>query len=288
MRKKLMAVGLTLMATLVTGGFVTPANAVTTPTTINAVAIGDSYTAGNGAGSYSTWLGCMRSRENWSNQYVTHYLGTLPNVKTTYRNLACSGAVTSQILTQAKSIPAGTNLVMFTAGGNDVNFTRIVTKCFAPKEKDGPGCDAALRYAEGRWSTTEEKGKPGPMKPEADQPMNQVMVRTEAILNEIDKKLPDNATVVLVGYPLLSTPDTSFELCMSRKWWGGCNSTMKPAPRVRALGQTARDKQKALVAKWNQTHALKVTYIDLVEGLDRKSTRLNSSHNSESRMPSSA
>ena len=77
--------------------------------------IGDSYTAGNGAGSYNGERGSYQSSKNWGNRYAS-WLNT-QEVKTTLTNLAFSGSVTGDIAKdQVPRVPTNTNLVMLTAG----------------------------------------------------------------------------------------------------------------------------------------------------------------------------
>ena len=64
--------------------------------TLSIVLIGDSYTAGNGAGSYNGERGSYQSSKNWGNRYAS-WLNT-QGVKTTVTNLAFSGKTTRPIL----------------------------------------------------------------------------------------------------------------------------------------------------------------------------------------------
>ena len=92
---------------------------------IDVVLLGDSYSAGNGAGDY--WLddACRRSWSNWAEQYLRmlredgHEVSVLDNE-------ACNGAVTGSIGNQADVIDEETDLVLLTIGGNDVSFDLIV------------------------------------------------------------------------------------------------------------------------------------------------------------------
>lgn len=62
---------------------------------VNIVQLGDSYSAGNGAGSYYGPKDCYRSSNNWGSLYKT-YLNQL-NFFASYLNAACSGGVTADI-----------------------------------------------------------------------------------------------------------------------------------------------------------------------------------------------
>jgi len=61
------------------------------------VLLGDSYSAGNGAGGYVGPEGCYRSSRNWAERYLTA-LRSVRNV--TFVNRACSGGVISDVRSQ--------------------------------------------------------------------------------------------------------------------------------------------------------------------------------------------
>ncbi len=95
------------------------------------VALGDSYSSGEGAGNYSGG-GCHRSAAGWPN-----VLSALSSRMELVTNLACSGAETEALtqafngqLPQLDALPGGTELVTVTIGGNDVGFGRVMKACF--------------------------------------------------------------------------------------------------------------------------------------------------------------
>ncbi len=59
---------------------------------INIVLLGDSFSAGNGAGSYTGIDGCYRSQKNWASGLVRRLKEE--GVSVSYQNRACSGATT--------------------------------------------------------------------------------------------------------------------------------------------------------------------------------------------------
>ncbi len=63
---------------------------------LNVVLLGDSYSAGNGTGSYAGVNGCYRSQGNWANRFVWHLREH--GIAVRYRNRACSGSVTSDLI----------------------------------------------------------------------------------------------------------------------------------------------------------------------------------------------
>jgi len=100
----------------------------------NYYALGDSYSAGDGAPPYNGVSGCYRSTKVYS------YL--LGNGAPTPTLIACSGAVTANIdqtvqnsglpgtqLGQLLSSPRGNTLITLTIGGNDIGFSSELTRC---------------------------------------------------------------------------------------------------------------------------------------------------------------
>lgn len=90
------------ICTLVLGGvsLVTAADSALATegrTPINVVLLGDSYSAGNGAGYYETGE-CLRSTQNWASRYI-EYLRS-EGYDPTFINRACSGAVTDDVINQ--------------------------------------------------------------------------------------------------------------------------------------------------------------------------------------------
>lgn len=109
--------------------------------------VGDSYTAGNGAGNYYE-SDKFRSTRNWGHTYAKWLNGQ--GVHTIVHNLAVSGAVTSDMIReQIPNLDHSSNLVMFTAGGNDVGFSKIVQKCYV-FGYSYTGCKEALDNADAK------------------------------------------------------------------------------------------------------------------------------------------
>lgn len=57
---------------------------------LNVVLIGDSYSAGNGAGDYTGVKNCYRSQRNWAKLYARYLINQ--NIDVTFQNRACSGS----------------------------------------------------------------------------------------------------------------------------------------------------------------------------------------------------
>ncbi|HWU09128.1 MAG TPA: SGNH/GDSL hydrolase family protein [Streptomyces sp.] len=96
----------------------------------NYVALGDSYSSGVGAGSYTAESGdCKRS----TNAYP--YLWKNANAPSTFAFVACSGATTASVSSgQLGALNASTTLVSVTAGGNDVGFADVMQTCVLQSE----------------------------------------------------------------------------------------------------------------------------------------------------------
>ena len=95
-------------------------------------AIGDSFTAGIGSGhrlglpptGSADWY-CARYSYTWP-QIVDRYIGT---GRTNFQYPACSGDRSVGIYEQARSLEGDLNVVMLTAGGNDLCLARIYLPC---------------------------------------------------------------------------------------------------------------------------------------------------------------
>ncbi|MGI5504872.1 SGNH/GDSL hydrolase family protein [Lentzea sp. CA-135723] len=105
-----------------------PASAAAT----NYVALGDSYASGLGTGSYDGGTGaCKRGPLAYPALYAQ---ATAP---ASFRSVACSGAKTGDVVTQANNtLAASTNLVTVQVGGNDAGFTDVITTCTFGSDQD--------------------------------------------------------------------------------------------------------------------------------------------------------
>jgi lysophospholipase L1-like esterase len=125
-------------AILVLFGMASPANAASS---VNYVALGDSYSSGVGAGSY---IGSSGSCDRSTNAYSA--LWASAHAPASYTSVACSGATTSTVNnSQLSSLSSSTTLVSITIGGNDVGFSNIMETCAVDGTTD---CVAAVQSAE--------------------------------------------------------------------------------------------------------------------------------------------
>jgi lysophospholipase L1-like esterase len=152
------------------------------------VTLGDSYTAGNGAGA--NYDSCHRSYNSYAWLYMNRLRGA--GYSADIWQAACSGATTADVFGQITSVlssPANDpDLVFLTIGGNDLNFHSIVEWCLLPVSGNVlsvSNCTGLLDTAIGLLGTTIDT--------------------TRSILQDVANKMP-NAQIVLVGYPVLTNP----------------------------------------------------------------------------------
>ena len=105
-------------------GLVTAAGAHAA-TTVNYVALGDSYSSGLGAGDYISSSGsCDRSTNAYPEQWAA------ANPGATFTSVACSGASTADVInSQVSALGPSTTLVSITIGGNDAGFSSVMETC---------------------------------------------------------------------------------------------------------------------------------------------------------------
>lgn len=145
------------------------------------VALGDSYSAGNGAGNYISSSGdCHRSNSAYP------ALWAAANAPSSFTFAACSGAVTTDVInSQLGGLNASTGLVSITIGGNDAGFSDVITTCVTSSDST---CASRVATAE-------------------DYARNTLPARLDAVYNAIRAKAP-SARVVVLGYPELYTLNT--------------------------------------------------------------------------------
>ncbi|GAB2880453.1 SGNH/GDSL hydrolase family protein [Streptomyces mayteni] len=138
------------------------------------VALGDSYSSGNGAGSYISSSGdCHRS----NNAYPARWAAA--NAPSSFTFAACSGAVTTDVINgQLGALNSSTTLVSITIGGNDAGFADAMTTCVTGSDST---CVNRLNTARSYINAT----LPG---------------RLDAVYNAVRSRAP-NARVVVLGYP---------------------------------------------------------------------------------------
>jgi len=221
------------------------------------VLLGDSYSAGNGAGEYDTAApGHYRSRNNWASHYV-NWLSSKKQIYTRYTNLAKSGATTSmvvdeQIKGEKEPLPLDADLVMFSAGGNDGDFGKVVETCFALFYRSPKACQLSLKHFQ---DFVNDRGENG------------LRAKTTAIFQAITDRLPDDhAQIVLMGYPNLLTPKSNyvFHQCVQKDAWSCSYQEFAAGDEIRKVANEMAAVQRRTVDAWNAGHPHKVHYIDSV------------------------
>jgi LPXTG-motif cell wall-anchored protein len=208
--------------------------------------LGDSYSAGNGAGGYYGEPGAYRSHNNYATIY-TNWLASQPNLPVQYESVAHSGNETIDVLSdQIRKVDPDTDLAIFTIGGNDVGFQNIVRYCFVLGSRSASDCRTNVDAASKRIPA--------------------VGTATQRIFQSLSFRLKPGADIVLVGYPHLSTA-ASFEICdyVQVCWW---RATYDVSKGVRALADKARQMQIDAVAAWNATNpANRAIFVDGIDTL---------------------
>ena len=140
--------------------------------TVRYVALGDSYSAGDGAGVYYGGS-CGES----ANAYPA--LWAAANHPAGYAAKTCDGATTSSVISgQLSALSTSTTLVSITVGGNDVGFSSVMETCVLLPTSS---CVSAINTAEGKISAD----LPGEL---------------DSVLAAISADAP-NARVVVLDYP---------------------------------------------------------------------------------------
>ncbi|MFJ5229687.1 SGNH/GDSL hydrolase family protein [Kitasatospora sp. NPDC088391] len=139
-------------------------------------ALGDSYSAGVGSGSYTSDSGsCSRSTKAYP------YLWSAAHAPTAFSFVACSGAKTDDVIAnQLGVLNTSTTLVSITIGGNDAGFASTMQTCVLSSDS---ACLSAVDSAKS-YATNTLPGK------------------LANVYGQIKSKAP-NAHVVVLGYPHL-------------------------------------------------------------------------------------
>ncbi len=164
---------LTLTAALAFGGAGAAHSAERLPTT-GYVALGDSYSAGVGAGGYDSASGdCKRSRKAYP------ALWAAAHAPASFSFTACSGARTGDVVSgQLAPLNSATGLVSISIGGNDAGFADTMSSCVT-------GSDSACldRIAKARTFI-----------------QNELPAKLDTVYTAIRSRAP-HAQVVVLGYP---------------------------------------------------------------------------------------
>lgn len=166
--RSLLCAAVTVAAVAASAFVASPASAASS---VQYVALGDSYSAGVGAGSNSG--SCDRSPNAYSQ------LWTNANAPSSFTFVACSGATTSDVISsQLSALSSSTTLVSITIGGNDVGFADVMEDCVLDSEST---CVSDIDNAESEMTST-------------------LPTSLNTLYADIRAHAP-NARVVVLGYP---------------------------------------------------------------------------------------
>jgi lysophospholipase L1-like esterase len=141
--RRLLLVALTATATV--APVLASGAAAHAQSTVNYVALGDSYSSGLGAGDYGSSGDCYQSANAYS------ALWAQANDPASYVTEACAGATTSDVISsQLSALTDSTTLVSITIGGNDVGFASVMETCVLESTSS---CVAAIDQAESEMQT---------------------------------------------------------------------------------------------------------------------------------------
>ena len=157
-------------------GLLAAAPVASAQSTVNYVALGDSYSSGVGAGNYTSSSGsCDQSTSAYP------VLWANASAPASFVNETCSGATTSSVISsQLGALNSGTSLVSITVGGNDVGFSSVMETCVLESTSS---CVSAVDNAESEIAS-------------------QLPGELNNVLGDIKSDAP-NARVVVLDYPQL-------------------------------------------------------------------------------------
>lgn len=202
-------------------------------TDFDILVLGDSFSAGNGAGSYYGQDGCYRSSQNYGG-WVAEELKR-DGIPASVLTEACSGAVAKNIWSkrdfnstalrpQADAITSETDLVLLTIGGNDAQFSNIVKLCLLNTR--GPTeCALQLKKSEKMLSD------------------GTLEARIRGVLDVISGDLVPEAGIGLLGYPMLEG-DPNYSIGRGRY-------KVKVGQRLRDFQTKANKLQASIIASYS-------------------------------------
>ena len=276
MLKRLFPAVISLAMALLFLGVVSPSARAEEPPTrvVRMTLLGDSYSAGNGAGDYDTAdPGAYRSRNNWANHYRDWVEREGVHAPLTF--LAHSGNVIQDVLDkQVEELPSNSDIVMFTIGGNDGGFGDVIGKCFAMGVREAKGCKESVdRFR----AFVKDPGPEG------------LRERTGKVFSAIARQLEgpgrDRKQMVLLGYPNLVLPNAGnyiLNTCYALTE-DGCSSSFEYSAGAEIL-EGAKElalAQRAAVRDWDAYRArmaptgAKIPKAYYVDTIRRTSTAMN-------------
>ena len=148
-----------------------------TTTELEYAAVGDSFAAGTGAGSYLTGSPCYQSSKSYPKLLDADAKLRLVSFP------ACSGASTVETVAQVGTIATTAKVVTVTVGGNDVGFDDVMLNCFAIPSTSP--CQAAIDVGATIAASQEFRDA------------------VASVITSIRNRTEPDAKVIVAGYPLL-------------------------------------------------------------------------------------
>jgi lysophospholipase L1-like esterase len=207
-------------------------SAASAAATMRMLVMGDSYSAGNGAGDYSGPTGCYRSGRDYAQDFAAILRGKPYSRTVTVADVACSGAVTADFFQSQSGLPpqlkyvnGSYDAIFLTIGGNDADFADVIGECLIAQTRDGAKCgpllaNAAKIIASGTMRT-----------------------RITNVLKAIHARANPLAKIVLLGYPFLEG-DTGYTL---RSGSGSKAPVIKVGRQLHAIGVAADALDRSIV-----------------------------------------
>ena len=143
---------------------------------------------------------------------------------------------------QIDSVGSNTDLVMFTGGGNDAKFAKIVEQCFAIGLRDPGDCRDNVDFADTLIAT-------------------QLGARLDTVFGALRGRLRTDAQVLYVGYPYL-VDDVDYTLKTINPF---NDDEYAAGDNVRRVGEAGDNVQRAAVSRSNATGTHQFTYVDGVD-----------------------
>ncbi|RKI58441.1 hypothetical protein D7X55_26880 [Corallococcus sp. AB049A] len=179
------------------------------------VAMGDSFSSGDGAGDYYPPTGdrpehCKRSRNAYSQVIASRVEGALRH-DPQQDFVACSGAKAKDVLNDIRNKHLGhldesVGLVTISIGGNDLDWANTIVQCVRAQFY-GPDNRPRMPFP-GLGETCNNI-----IKKVVDPKLGGVLSDLQAILQEIKMK-SSNAQVIVVGYPVIMEPTDRAKDCV--------------------------------------------------------------------------
>lgn len=229
-----------------TGGFTTY-----TSTKLNYVAMGDSFSAGEGNSPYFSWTDTSDNQCHRSNPSAyPEWLAQTPSLNLNLTDfVACSGATTDNVLNggqygnelpQVDALDDRTDVVTITIGGNDIGFVPFAKACVLSD------CDSSTSI----YATTMHN---------IDYNLDSKLTATyEAIAQRATK-----ARIYVVGYPQVAPDTTTTPLSEQCGYFNSSSGASLDAVAARAVVKELDGKISAAVTEANSALGItRLVYVD--------------------------